>query len=312
MFALPKRLVLPFLFVALLAGRAAAQQTETAAKVPVTTVVTVLGPNFTAPPALGKEDVIVHTGKQREDVTKWVGAQGENGALDFAILIDDLDSPSIANQFSDVRAFIHDQAKDTRIGVFYADNGTSRLGTAFTADHDAAAKSLRLPLGFGAASVSIYQSLLDLIAKWPPTSGRREVLVIADGIDRFRGDPNSSDVALTIEKAQKADVIVHTLYVRAVDRFGRNMFRVNYGLFNLGQMSDKTGGESFSQGLEPPVSFAPYLQQLDMVLHNQYFLTFTTARSKNKKGELRDFRLQTEEHSAEISHASSIFVPQTK
>jgi hypothetical protein len=245
-------------------------------------------------------------------VTRWAAAEGENGTLDLAILIDDLNSPSLANQFSDVRAFIHDQAKDTRIGVFYADNGTARLGANFTLDHDAAAKGLRLPLGFGAGSVSIYQSLLDLIAKWPTTSARREVLVIADGIDRFRGDPNSPDVSLTIEKAQKAGVIIHTLYVRAVDRFDRNAFRLNYGLFNLGEMADKTGGESFSQGLEPPVSFAPYLQQLDMVLHNQYLLTFTTARSKGKKGELRGFRVQTEDHHAEISQASAVFVPGTR
>ena len=80
------------LFVTLFAVRfAGAQQAEPAAKVPVTTVVTVLGSNFTAPPALGKEDVIVHTGKQREDVTGWLAAEGENGSLDLAILIDDLD-----------------------------------------------------------------------------------------------------------------------------------------------------------------------------------------------------------------------------
>jgi hypothetical protein len=308
----PKLLVLfSCLFVPLFAATVDAQ-TAASAKVPVTTVVTVLGPNFTAPPALGKEDVIVRTGKQREDVTRWTAAQGGDGALDLAILIDDLNDPSIGNQFEDVRAFIHDQSKDTRIAVFYADNGTVRLGANFTADHDAAAKSLRLPLGFGASSVSVYQSLLELIARWPANSARREVLVIADGIDRFRGDPNSTDVALTIEKAQKAGVTIHTLYVRAVDRLGRNMFRVNYGLFNLGELADKTGGEFFSQGLEPPVSFAPYLQHLDMVLHNQYLLTFTTAASKRKKGELRDFRVQTEEHNAEISHASSVFVPGSK
>jgi hypothetical protein len=307
------------LFLSLFAVRSLAAQPDaqqdapasTAAKVPVTTVVTVLGPNFTAPPALTKQDVIVHTGKQREEVTKWVAAQGDEGALDLAILIDDLDPPSMANQFGDVRAFIRDQGKNTRIGIYYADNGTSRLGVNFTLDHDAASKALRLPLGFGAASVSIYQSLLDLMSKWPASSARREVLVIGDGIDRFRGDPSSPDVALTIEKAQKGGIIIHSLYVRAVDHFGRNMFRLNYGLFNLGQMSDKTGGESFAQGTESPVSFAPYLMQLDMVLHNQYFLTFTTTRSKNKKGDLRDFRIDTEEHNVDISHAGSVFVPGT-
>ena len=56
-----------------------AQQQAPASKVPVTTVVTVLGPNYTAPPALGKSDVIVHTGKQREDVTAWTSARPWSG-----------------------------------------------------------------------------------------------------------------------------------------------------------------------------------------------------------------------------------------
>ena len=237
-------LAIALLFVGLFAARSTNAQPKpqaapgasetTGAKVGVTTVVTVLGPNFTAPPTLGKEDVIVHTGKRREDVIRWTAAQGENDALDLAILIDDLDNTSIANQFSDVRAFITDQAKDTRIGVYYADNGAARPGIAFTPDHDAAAKGLRLPLGFGAASVSIYQSLMDLISKWPAATGvRREVLVIGDGIDRFRGDPNSTDVTLTIERAQKAGIIIHTLYACAATASDGTCFGLGTTAFSI-------------------------------------------------------------------------------
>ena len=86
------------------ATAAAAPQTGTQ-NVPVTTVVTVLGPNYTAPPALGKSDVVVHTGNRREDVVSWDAAQGEKFTLDLAIVIDDLSN--INNQLDDIRKFIN-------------------------------------------------------------------------------------------------------------------------------------------------------------------------------------------------------------
>ncbi|MBZ5503191.1 MAG: hypothetical protein LAN59_13300 [Acidobacteriia bacterium] len=298
-----------FTLVLLMALPASAQQKTASAKVPVTTVVAVLGPSFTAPPAVSKEDVIVHTGSVREDVTGWVAAQGERAALDLAILIDDVTDTSVGNQFDDLRKFIRSQSKSTRVGIFYANEGRAQEVSAFSADHDAVSKKLRITFGQASASTSLYFSLMDLMSKWPASTARREILVIGDGIDRFRGDPFSSDVTLTIEKAQKAGILIHTLYARGAGRAARNLFRTNYGQSNLAQMTDATGGESFFQGLETPISFAPFLDQLDMVLHNQYFLTFTTTRSGKHKGELRGFRVTTEQRHAEIAAPREIFVP---
>jgi hypothetical protein len=276
-------------------------------KVPVTTVVTVLGPNFTAPPALGKSDVVVHTGDRREDVIGWDSAQGEKSGLELAIVIDDLSN--IGNQMDDLRKFINAQSKATSVGLFYANNGVTQAVSPFSTDHDAVARKVRITIGQPGASTSIFLSLMDVMSKWHPSGARREILVIADGIDRFRGDPDSPDVALTIEKAQKAGIMIHTLYARGSGREGRNLFRVNYGQSNLAQMADETGGESFFQGLDTPIAFTPFLEQLDMILHNQYLLTFTTARSAKKNGELRRFRVTTEQHNVEVSAAREIFVP---
>jgi hypothetical protein len=276
-------------------------------KVPVTTVVTVLGPNFTAPPALGKSDVVVHTGDHREDVVGWDSAQGEKSALELAIVIDDLSN--IGNQMDDLRKFINAQSKATSVGLFYANNGVTQAVSPFSTDHEAVAKKVRITIGQPGASTSIYLSLMDVMSKWHSTGARREILVIADGIDRFRGDPQSPDVTLTIEKAQKAGIMIHTLYAHGGGREGRNLFRVNYGQSNLAQIADETGGESFFQGLDTPVAFTPFLEQLDMILHNQYLLTFTTARSTKKKGELRRFKVTTEQHNVEVSAAREILVP---
>ena len=278
-----------------------------ASNVPVTTVVTVLGPNFTPPPALSKDDIVVHTGNRREDIVAWDAAQGEKSPLELAIVIDELSN--IGNQLDDIRKFIQAQSKGTGVGLFYATNGITQAVAPFSTDHDAVAAKVRITTGFPGASTSIYLALMDVMKKWPSTNARREILVIADGIDRYRGDPNSPDVTLTIEKAQKASIMIHTLYARGSDREARNLFRSNYGQSNLAQMTDETGGESFFQGLNTPIAFKPFLDQLDMVLHNQYFLTFTTPRSTRKGGELRGFRVSTEQRNAEISHARDIWVP---
>ena len=278
-----------------------------ASNVPVTTVVTVLGPNYTAPPAVGKSDVVVHTGDRRAEVIGWEPAQGEKSSLELAIVIDELSN--IGNQLDDLRKFVEAQSRNTSVGLFYAQNGTTQTVAPFGTDHDAVAKKVRITVGYPGASTSIYLSIMDVMKKFSAGSGRHEILVIADGIDRFRGDPNSPDVALAIERAQKAEITIHTLYARGLDREARNLFRSNYGQSNLAQMTDETGGESFFQGVDTPISFAPFLEQLDMALHNQYFLTFTTPRSAKKGGELRGFRMSTEQHNVEISHARDVWVP---
>jgi hypothetical protein len=278
--------------------------------VPVTTFVTVLGPKYTAPPPLSKADVNVDEGKQKKEVINWVPAQGDKAGLLLAIVIDDADTTDVATQLGDLRNFVTAQANTTNVGVFYASNGTVQTASQFNQDHEAVAKTLRMPLGYTGAYSSIYLSLMNLMKGWPATGARREILLIADGIDRFRGDyPTSPDVDATVDNAQKAGIMIHTLFATGVGRAGRNSFRVSLGQSNLSKISDATGGESFFQGFQTPVSFSPFLQQLDMVLKNQYWLSYATDRSKKAKGELRKFRVRTEQKEVEISAADRIFVP---
>ena len=278
--------------------------------VSVTTYVTVLGPKYTAPPALSKADVNVDEGKQKREVTNWIPAQGDKAGLLLAIVIDDADTTDVASQLGDLRNFVTAQPKTTNIGVFYASNGTIQTASQFNQDHEAVAKTLRMPLGYTGAYSSIYLSVMNLIKGWPATGARREILLIADGIDRFRGDyPLSPDVDATVDNAQKAGIMIHTLFANGVGRAGRNSFRVSLGQSNLSRISDATGGESFFQGFQTPVSFSPFLQQLDMVLKNQYWLSYATERSKKAKGELRKFRVRTEQKEVELSSADRIFVP---
>ncbi|MGA7189130.1 MAG: hypothetical protein WBY66_11575, partial [Candidatus Acidiferrales bacterium] len=262
-----------FFTVAILLGSVLSPIAQGQTTASVSTVVTVLGPNYTPPPAISKDDINLYEGKTKKEVSSWEPAQGDKAALQLAIVIDDGTNSNIGLQFNDIKNFITNQPRTTAVGLFYASNGDVQPASQFSTDHDAVAKTLRLPFGNYGAYTSIYLSTMSLIKRWPATPGsRREILLIADGIDRFRGDPFSPDIQSTYETAEKAGVILHTLYASGVGRLTHNTFRVNYGQSNLAEITDKTGGESFFQGLQTPIAFEPFLKQLDMILKNQYWL----------------------------------------
>ncbi len=91
------------LFAVIVSG---AQQPDSSNAVPVTTVVTVLGPKFSPPPAVSKDDILVREGQVRKDVADWVPAQGDKAGLELAILIDDADLRR-SDEFHQVAAQVH-------------------------------------------------------------------------------------------------------------------------------------------------------------------------------------------------------------
>lgn len=303
--------IVPMILAFLAAPLAGSAQTKDSSTVPITTVVTVLGPKYTPAPAVSKDDISVYTDKTKEPVTAWYPALGDKAPLQLAIVIDDALDTSFAIQINDLRAFINSQPPTTAVGVFYARNGTVQTASQFSADHEAVAKSVRIPFGAMGAYSSIYLSLMDFLKRWSVTPGtRREILLLADGIDRFRGDyPHSPDVDATAQAAEKDGVMIHSIYCTGVGRVSRSLFRIGLGQSNLGEIADASGGEAFFQGFQTPVSLSPFLDELNVVLKNQYFLSFTTAPAKNSKGQLRRFRVQTELKGVEISVPDNIFVP---
>ena len=287
---------------------AGAQGPAVSPMVPVTTVVTVLGPNYTPPPPVAKEDLAVYAGTTRLNVTGWVRAQGERGRLELALLIDNSVSADFGTQFGDLKNFIDSQPKDTAVGIFYAANGTVETASPFDTNHEAVAKKLRLPFGQNTGnSPSIYLSLSDLLSHWPGAATRREVLLIASGVDRLNPGPSDPYVQAALKNVTKARAVVHTLYAGSAG-FGAS-FRGNIAQGNLDQITAESGGKSFFEGVSAPVAFAPFLNRLEMILRNQYLLSFTTARSSERNGELRSIRIRTEQHNAIISAPKEVFVP---
>jgi hypothetical protein len=285
---------------------AAAQQTSSDG-VPAHVVVTVEPRHGSNVPVINREDVMVYQGHDRAKVTDWLPLQGEHAGLQLFILIDDAANTSLGSQLEDIRQFINAQASTTAIGVAYMRNGTADVLQNPTNDHMQAAKALRLPLGDAGASGSSYFSVVDLIKRWPEAAVRREILMVSDGIDRFGGSgPNNPYVDSAIEDAQRAGIIIYSIYTPGVGHFGHSFWRINWGQNYLSQISDETGGESYYLGFGAPVTFAPYLDDLNHRLTRQYLLTFL-AKPENKAG-FQSFKLRTEVPNAELVAADRVYV----
>jgi hypothetical protein len=268
-------------------------------------------------PAINPEDVVVQRGKQRLRVTGMVPAQGVHAGLDLFILIDDASSTSLGVQLDDLRKFINAQPSTTAVGVGYMRNATVQVAQDLTTDHAKAAGALRLPLGYPGAYGSPYLSAVDLMKRWPERHNRREVVMITDGIDRAgrtlggrRGLSLNSDVDSASTVAQRTGTIIHTIYAPGTGRFHRNYWQATSGQMDMARLSDQTGGESFYLGLQDPVSFSPYLDQLQRILDNQYLLSFSAV--PEKKPGLQRVKLSTPIAGVELSSHDAVWVPASR
>src|SRR5882762_2800514 len=157
-----------------IAGSATAAQNRGAvASVPVKIIVTVEGHKGATPPQITGADIMVYENNQRRRVTDWVPLRNGRVGLQLWVLIDDGTDTTLGLQLDDLRKFIRDQPATTQIGIGYLRNGTVETVQALTADHELAAKAIRLPLGMPGISASPYLSLIDHIQRWPATPQAR-------------------------------------------------------------------------------------------------------------------------------------------
>jgi hypothetical protein len=259
-------------------------------------------------PVIQKEDVMVYQGRDRVKATDWIPLQGDHAELELFLLLDDASGSSLGSQLEDLRRFINSQPATTRIGVGYMRNGTVDMVQNLTNDHSKAATSLRLPFGDPGVNGSPYFSVSDLIKRWPDAPVRREILMISDGIDRY-GTGGASDpyVDQAVAQAQRAGIVIFSIYSPGADHFGHSFWRINWGQNYLSQLSDETGGESFYLGSGPPVSLSPYLDDLGRRLLHQYLVTFLAKPAK--KAGMQGVKLRTEVSNTQLVAADSVYVP---
>lgn len=296
-----------FLFLSIFALALASFASVPARASDVTLTVTAVAKKGTPPP-VKKDDAQSFEGKERIQVADW----RNDGPLYLAILIDDSIDTEAASQWNDLKAFINEQPQNTVVAVGYARNGAVMVAQDFTNDHASAAKALRIPLGNLGAFSSPYLALQDWLKRWPSTAGdhRSSILLISSGIDYFRGgfDPVDPDLDTTIERAQKENVNVWTIYYPGEGHLGRGYFRVFNAQSNLSRLSEETGAESYYLSSDRPVTLRPYFEELQQHLNNQYLLSFSSERG-GKKGKFERVRVVTELPNVQFLTPSEVFLP---
>jgi VWFA-related protein len=256
---------------------------------------------------ISKQSISVYANRKLQDVSGWTPLRGPRSGLQLVILLDDSSRGNLGLQLSDIRSFLNGLPPTTQVAIGYMRNGTPNLVQNFTSDHAQAAKALRLPQGIAGANGSPYFCLSDLVKHWPGGNNdvRREVIMVTDGIDRYSGgrfDPENPYVRAATSDAQKAGVIVYSIYYRGAGRFDQSALATDGGQNYLTQISGDTGGKVYLEGFGNPVSFSPFLSDIQRKLQNQYELTFVSTA----KPGLQPIRVKTNQPNTSLQFPARV------
>jgi hypothetical protein len=236
-----------------------------------------------------KQTISLYENRKPQDVAGWVPLRGERSGLQLVVLLDDSSRGNLGLQLNDIRTFLAGLPPNAQVAIGYMRNGTPNLVQNFTSDHAQAAKSLRLPSGNAGINGSPYFCLSDLVKHWPggDSNVRREVIMVTDGVDRYSGarfDPENPYVQTATSDAQKAGVVVYSIYYRGQGRLDRSFVATDGGQNYLTMVSGSTGGKVYLEGFGNPVSFAPFLSDIQRKLQNQYELSFVSTAKPGLQG----------------------------
>jgi len=259
-------------------------------------------------PPLAPEDIQVTQNGKPAQVTALTPLQGNSAPLQLLLLIDDSAGSSFGTEIKTLKQFITSLPQSAEVGVSYMRNGMAQMTSNLTRDHTMAANSIRLAQGPGGSDVNPYESLADAIKKWPAGQARREVIMISSGIEGLGGGFTSDNpyVNAGISSAQKAGVVVYTIYSPSIGHMGHTLWRENWGQNFLSMLSDGTGGESYYIGLGSPVSFSPFLQEIRENLDHQYSLTFEAVA--DVKAGLQPIKVKVKEKNASLAYPTKVYV----
>lgn len=254
-------------------------------------------------------DVTVLQGKTPAPVLSLQRLAGDMADMQLFVFLDDSTrSSSLSIQLPELKMFLESLPATTEVAVGYMRNGTFALAEAFTPDHQKAASALRLPAAIPGENGSPYFALSDLVKHWPskqPT-GRRAVMMLTDGIDRYYGAAVMDDpyVDAAIRDTLKQGVMVYSIYLRGAGLDDRSAWATNIAQSRLSEVSQETGGYAYFQGFTDPVTISPFLNDFQDRLDNQYQLTIEAL---NEKG-IQPVKLRTEVPGLKIEGPTHIYV----
>lgn len=208
---------------------------------------------------------------------------GTNSPISLAVLIQDDLVPSVGNEIKDLADFIRELPKGSRVMVGYLRTGSLQVKQKFTTDLEKAASALRPPSGFpNAGPYNPYVEVIEALKRFESQPlGRRAILLVSDGLDISRGVDSSSptssvDLQRAVNESQRRGVAIYGFYAPTLVA-AANPALISNAQSSLLRLSNETGGLAFFQGTGAPVSFQPFIRELDISLQKQAALTFLST-----------------------------------
>jgi hypothetical protein len=225
-------------------------------------------------------------------------------ATQIAILIDDGLRFTFSNQLNDFADFINALPPGTKVLVGYMRNGVVDGMRTFSANHQAVAAQLRIPISVAGVDGSPYFTLSEFVKHWPSNEpGARFVLLITNGIDPYNGRPSvmnqdSPYVQTAQEDAERAGVAVYSIYYpQSFPRGARGSFS---GQSYLAQVGEATGASSFNIGTITPPSLTPYLNEFDKAVASTYMISFDLNSARVKRDTLIHIKVSSSQPGVKV------------
>ncbi len=227
--------------------------------------------------------------------------------ITLALLIQEDLVPSVGTETKALADFVRALPKGSKVMVGYLRTGSLQVKQKFTTDLEKAAKALRPPSGFAnAGPYNPYVEVIEALKKFESQPlGRRAILLVSDGLDISRGVDSSSptqsiDLQRAVNEAQRRSVAIYGFYA-PTQVAASNPLLISNAQSSLLRLSNETGGHAFFQGTGAPVSFEPFIRELDRSLQQQAALTFLSTHLK--KG-FHKIEIKSTTPGVEIAHPS--------
>ena len=227
-------------------------------------------------------DLSIHEDGEPQTIISLRGI-GTNTPITLAVLIQEDLVPSVGNEIKDLAEFLRQLPKGSRVMVGYLRTGSLLVKQRCTTDLEQAAGALRPPTGFASSSpYNPYVEVIEALKRFEGQPlGRRAILLVSDGLDISRGVDSSSptqsvDLQRAVNESQRRGVAIYGFYAPTVVA-AANPALVSNAQSSLLRLSDETGGLAFFQGTGAPVSFRPFIRELDTSLQKQAALTFLST-----------------------------------
>ena len=226
-------------------------------------------------------DLVVSEDGEPQTITS-IRSVGTNSPITLAVLIQE-DLPTIGNEIKGLAEFVRQLPKGSRVMIGYLRAGSLLVKQKFTTDLEKAAKAMRPPVGFATSGpYNPYVEVIEALRRFESQpQGRRAILLISDGLDISRGVDSSTptqsiDLRRAVSESQKRGVAVYGFYAPTAASVANTLLASN-AQSSLNYLATETGGHAFFQGTGAPVSFDPYLKELDNSLERQAALTFLST-----------------------------------